>query len=173
MSVRLFQTTDLEALLEINQACLPAVNSLTLSELGDLIGKSVVTLVGEVDDAPAGFVLCLNEETDYSSRNFQWLKALLSRFFYVDRVALSPAARGKGLGRALYCALLMHLRERSIDPSLQLTCEVNERPPNPVSLRFHESLGFAAIGRQNLGDKAVVYLARPLTQPVAERVRVR
>lgn len=162
MRIRQFQAADLEALQEINETCVPAVNSLTLAELDQLVGKSIVTLVGEFDHAPAGFVLCLDEEAQYTSRNFLWLKASLRRFFYVDRVALSSAARGKGLGQALYRALLAHLGGLSGDGARQLACEVNERPPNPVSLRFHQGMGFAEIGRQDHGDKAVVYLSRPL-----------
>jgi len=32
-----------------------------------------------------------------------------------------------------------------------VTCEVNLHPPNPGSLRFHEGLGFRALGEQETG----------------------
>ena len=45
-----------------------------------------------------------------------------------------------------------------------VTCEVNERPPNPASMRFHDRFGFAPVGRAATedGKKDVVYLARRL-----------
>jgi predicted GNAT superfamily acetyltransferase len=46
-----------------------------------------------------------------------------------------------------------------------LACEVNERPPNPVSMRFHETLGFSSVGRQTTegGAKTVVMMTKPLS----------
>lgn len=161
MKVRPYDPADLFRLHDINEACLPAVNSLPPEDLGALIAGSVATLVAESGGAPAGFVLCLDERADYDSRNFLWLKRNFPRFFYVDRIGLAPEARGKGLGEALYGALIERL-SASAEPA-PLTCEVNERPPNPGSLRFHKRLGFDEVGRQDFGDKAVVYLARRIT----------
>ena len=43
-------------------------------------------------------------------------------------------------------------------------CEVNIRPPNPGSHRFHKRLGFHQVGERHYdgGDKAVAYYVRPL-----------
>jgi uncharacterized protein len=44
----------------------------------------------------------------------------------------------------------------------RITCEVNLRPPNPVSDAFHARLGFTEVGRAMFGNgaKAVRYLMR-------------
>jgi hypothetical protein len=39
-----------------------------------------------------------------------------------------------------------------------LTCEVNLRPPNEGSLRFHRRLGFREVGRQETPYGALVTL---------------
>jgi predicted GNAT superfamily acetyltransferase len=78
----------------------------------------------------------------------------------VDRIALAPAARGSGTGERLYRELLALLAADPDRVGLPLACEVNTRPANPGSLRFHQRLGFAEIGANDHGDKAVVYLAR-------------
>ncbi|MBA5775788.1 GNAT family N-acetyltransferase [Stappia sp. F7233] len=158
---RPFEPSDLDALHKINEACLPAVNSLSAAELRALIDDSFMTLVAELNGAPAGFVLCLDETASYDSRNFLWLQQSYPRFFYVDRIGIAPEARGRGLGEMLYAALLERLAPQA--NGTPLTCEVNERPPNPGSLRFHRRLGFAEVGRQDFGDKAVVYMARAIT----------
>lgn len=168
MTIRPAETRDIEDLLAINEAAVPAVNSLETAELADLIAMSARTLVNERNGRPAGFVLCLDQTADYDSRNFLWLKQNFERFFYVDRIAISPEARSLGLGEKLYEALVGEIAADGARTGAPLTCEVNERPPNPGSLRFHKRLGFLEVGRQDLGDKAVVYLARELSLKFAE-----
>lgn len=68
--------------------------------------------------------------------------------------------RRAGIGAALYAELTRHL-----PPDCPwLTCEVNLRPANPVSLAFHRSLGFDSVGEQETGggNKRVCLLAKPL-----------
>lgn len=166
MIVRPYQPDDLSILTAINEASLPAVNSLTPPELGAIIAGSAATLVAlDSDGRHEGFVVCLDQAADYDSRNFRWLQQQFERFYYVDRIALAPEARGRGRGEALYRSLLATLLEAGADGTVPLTCEVNERPPNPGSLRFHQRFGFTDVGRQDFGDKAVIYLARPLVLP--------
>lgn len=162
--IRPFAPGDTACVLAANEASLPAVNSLTEDDLADLVGQSAVTLVAEVDGAPAGLLICLDHTARYASRNFAWLKDRLGTFAYVDRIALAPGARGRGLGEALYRSLLRHLAADPRHRDLPLACEVNSRPANPGSLRFHQRLGFREIGSADHGDKAVIYLARPVLE---------
>ncbi len=127
-----------------------------------LISQSAECLVAERESAVAGLLICLNEGADYDSRNFQWLKRKYERFFYVDRIALAPESRGLGLGEALYDSLIQRLPKTGAP----LCCEVNSRPPNPGSLKFHQRLGFTQIGTEAYEDKAVVFLARALDNDV-------
>lgn len=56
-------------------------------------------------------------------------------------IYLQPEARGRGIGRALYSALVEHLRSRgfhSVVGGITL--------PNEASVRLHEGLGFTFVG---------------------------
>jgi uncharacterized protein len=154
--VRPVMDADLPALLAMNNAAVPAVNELSTADLKALIDDALVCLVAEVDEEPAGFLLCLPEGKTYDSRNYVWLSGHLERFAYTDRICVAENARGRRIGEALYKALFA-LPETDGRP---FACEVNSRPPNPGSLRFHKRLGFSEIGTQDHGEKAVVYLKR-------------
>ena len=154
--VRPVTKTDLPALLAMNNAAVPAVNELSIADLDALIDEALVCLVAEVDEEPAGFLLCLAEGKNYDSRNYIWLSDHLERFAYTDRICVAENARGQRIGELLYKALF-DLPKADGRP---FACEVNSRPPNPGSLRFHKRLGFTEIGTQDHGEKAVVYLKR-------------
>ncbi|MBS0393100.1 MAG: GNAT family N-acetyltransferase [Proteobacteria bacterium] len=117
--------------------------------------------VGAVDGGATAFLLALDQEARYDSPNFRWFQARFARFVYVDRVIVSPAARGRGLGRRLY----MELFARAAAAGHEfVACEVNVRPPNPTSDAFHAALGFREVGRAEIagGAKAVAYYVRDL-----------
>ena len=162
IDIRPFLPADVGAARRVNEASLPAVNSLSEAELLALAAMSVHTLVAVRDEDLVGLLVCLDQGADYDSRNFAWLKNNLGRFAYVDRIALAPEARGSGIGQLFYRDLIARLAAEPARAAAPLACEVNTRPPNPGSLRFHQRLGFAEIGTQDLGDKAVVYLSRSL-----------
>ncbi|WP_299815159.1 GNAT family N-acetyltransferase [uncultured Roseibium sp.] len=155
--VRPFRPGDLSKLLPLNNASVPAVNELTAEDLLDLVNSAIVCLVADIDDTPAGFLLCIGDGTNYDSRNYRWLSERLSNFAYTDRIAVDAEQRGRKIGETLYDSLFRHLA----GSGRSFVCEVNERPPNPGSLRFHKRLGFEEIGRADHGEKAVVYLKRP------------
>jgi len=156
VAIRAFKESDLATLLPMNNAAVPAVSPLTDRSFADLVAGALVCLVAELDGRPAGFLLCLAEGQDYDSPNYAWISRNRRHFAYTDRICVGEDARGKGIGEALYGALFEFLR----DSDRTCLCEVNERPPNPGSLRFHTRLGFREIGRQDHGDKAVIYLER-------------
>ena len=156
LTIRSARPCDIPALLALNNAAVPAVNELTADELAALIASAAHCLVAEAEAGPAGFLLCLAKGQDYASRNYLWLSRARRRFAYTDRICIDASARCQGIGEALYRALFD--AERGSGRSF--VCEVNERPANPGSLRFHQRLGFAEIGRLDHGDKAVVYLER-------------
>lgn len=157
VTIRPFRESDLATLLPMNNAAVPAVSELTDRKFDALIASALVCFVADLDGRPAGFLLCLAEGQDYDSPNYAWVSRNRERFAYTDRICVGENARGKGIGEALYSALF----EFQQDNDRTFICEVNERPPNPGSLKFHDRLGFREIGRQDFGDKAVVYLERP------------
>jgi predicted GNAT superfamily acetyltransferase len=106
------------------------------------------------------FIIAFDQDADYDSPNFLWLKQRFARFVYVDRVVTAPAARGQGHAAALYAALFTAAKVAGHE---RVACEVNAEPPNPASDAFHAKLGFQEIGAAALANgKTVRYFARPL-----------
>ncbi len=107
------------------------------------------------------FLLAFDETAPRASQNFQWFRARYDRFVYVDRVVVTPAARGRGHASALYTELFDFTRRSGRE---RVVCEVNREPPNPASMAFHLGLGFTRVGEARLasGDKVVEYLLRAL-----------
>jgi predicted GNAT superfamily acetyltransferase len=89
-----------------------------------------------------------------------WFRNRFDRFLYVDRIVVDPAARGRGVARALYGHAFAEARAAGRP---RVVAEVNRVPPNPGSDAFHERLGFAQVGIAALpGGKIVLYLERRL-----------
>jgi predicted GNAT superfamily acetyltransferase len=144
--VRLLERADLGVVHAINQANVPEVGDATVEHLAWLVGESDASLVAEVDGTVVGYLIALGPGSSYTSPNYTWFAGRYDDFLYVDRVAVVDTTRGLGVGSALYDAAEQHAREHGIST---LTCEVNVRPPNPTSLRFHERRGFVQVGEQD------------------------
>lgn len=105
-------------------------------------------------------IVGFDEQCSYDNPNFFWLKKRFARFYYIDRVVVSEAARGRGLARRFYSELEDRARDEGRE---RLVCEINSVPPNPQSDAFHQALGFSPVGEQELGaGKTVRYWAREL-----------
>lgn len=144
---------DLPAILEMNNAAVPAVNLLDADDLSALFAICDVALVAtDRDSAVIAFVLSLSGGQKYSSENYQWFEARGVRHQYIDRIVVGPQATGLGLGRALYESIFERARERG---ATDITAEVNVHPPNPGSLAFHERLGFRQLAEQDTKDGTV------------------
>lgn len=165
---------DLDRLVELNRAAVPAVNDIDVDEMRWLVEHSelavaVVAAGAEAvqadtghPDAVLGFVLALRPGLDYASENYRWFSDRGADFVYVDRIVVADGHRSAGLGAALYDAVFE--RARAVGAA-ELECEVNVEPPNPGSMAFHSRLGFTEVGRQSTkgGAAVVALLARPLT----------
>jgi predicted GNAT superfamily acetyltransferase len=150
---RPFQPSDLDALLAINNANAPAVNALSAGELGHLLAISTWTRVVDDEAGPAGFLLGLHGPgLPYPSENYRWFSEKYDDFLYVDRVAVSLRAQGQGIGSRLYHAFIDHARTLGLDT---VCAEVNLRPANPGSVRFHERFGFTPLGEQETKEDSV------------------
>lgn len=153
--IREIVESDLVDILRINQANVPQVGSLDLDSVRFLVGESHVALVFEQIErdgaqqvgTPMGFCLILAPGSSYDSVNYTWFMEQHPGVMYLDRVAFDAAFQGAGHGRALYEHVELLIRSDAPDtPGLGL--EVNIDPPNEPSLRFHDKLGFAEVGRQ-------------------------
>ena len=148
MLIRRLVTDDLEAVLALNGDNVPAVSAVDAPELARLVDLTSISLVAEVDDAFAGFCMVMPPGVDYASLNYGWFGAHAAElgyddFAYLDRIVVDAGVRGKGIGAELYEAV-----EDSIAGTPWLLCEVNLRPRNDGSLRFHQRLGFVEVGQQ-------------------------
>ena len=147
-----------EALLALNNSHAIELSLLHADRLAGLVAQAwYAWRIGHVD----AFMLALDEGASYDSPNFLWFRQRYARFVYVDRIVVAPSARGRGLARQLYEALIRRASEAGHE---RIVCEVNLDPPNPQSDAFHAALGFSEVGSASIHDgaKTVRYLSRGL-----------
>jgi len=149
---------DLAAILQLNEAVVPAVNSVDIEQMRWFAAHAAYFRVAVQGPELGGFLIGLRPGTEYSSPNYRWFCDRYDDFGYIDRVAVAAKARRHGLATRLY---------RDFESSLprsagRLTCEVNIEPPNESSMRFHEGYGFRRIGSQRIdnGHKRGAMMAR-------------
>ncbi len=146
---------DLNRILEINEANVPAVGTATLEHLAHLLAEGSIALVSELADDSAdevngdiaGFSIVFGPNANYDSINYQWFMEHHPTSMYLDRVAFDDRFHGRGLGTEMY-AEVDRLIRRDHPDSTGLSLEVNIDPPNEPSLAFHRKLGFVEVGRQ-------------------------
>ncbi len=145
-------------MLALNAAHEVETGPLDHAGLAELVARAAHAAVAEPE---AGFLLGFAPDAGLDGPNFRWFAARMDDVLYIDRVIVSPAARGRGIASALYrdaaeAALRLGLRA--------LAAEVNIAPPNPVSLAFHDRTGFRTVGEARLEDrgKTVRYLRRDI-----------
>lgn len=166
MAIRDYHPSDLQALHAANQASVPGVSTESIEDLALWIDLATCLVATNDADQALGFITIMPLGLHaYPSDNMRWFETYAERtgksVLYVDRIAFSPEARGKGLGEALYQAAFSHFQD--VD---EIGCEVNTLPPNPGSHRFHRRLGFEQVGTQDFvpGEKSVTYYARRLRE---------
>ena len=149
---------DLADVLRLNEASVPAVNSVDLDQMRWFAANAAYFRIAMRGSAFAGFLIGMRPGTRYASPNYRWFCDAYEDFGYIDRIAISRDARRLGLATLLY---------RDFEASLPasagvMTCEVNLVPPNESSMRFHEDYGFRTVGTQTLdnGSKKVALMAK-------------
>lgn len=147
-----------EALLGANNASARETSMLSRARFDSLISAARVALF--VTPA-AAFLLAFEQSDDYDGGHFLWFRSRFDKFLYIDRVVVAEAYRRQGLGHLLYADVFKRAAELG---HTRVVCEVNLRPPNPVSDRFHAAQGFEDVGRATIdeGAKTVRYLAAKL-----------
>jgi predicted GNAT superfamily acetyltransferase len=122
------------------------VGSITVEDLRWFAAEAFACWVA-VDEAGTvgGLLIALTEGSSYASPNYRWFAQRHERFLYVDRVAVTPAWQGRGVGRQFYTELLAAGAGRWP----VLLAEVNVEPRNDRSLAFHERFGFVVVGEED------------------------
>ncbi|GIG54385.1 GNAT family N-acetyltransferase [Demequina activiva] len=162
LRLRVMRDSDLDQVLVLNTAAVPAVNDLSKDELVELLEWCDVALVAtNRDGAVIAFLLSLGSGQPYQSENYRWFESRGVRHQYIDRIVVGESARGTGVGRAMYESVFERARERGAS---EVTAEVNTRPLNARSIAFHEHLGFRQLGEQETkgGQVRVALLTRPV-----------
>ncbi|WP_084126993.1 GNAT family N-acetyltransferase [Demequina sp. NBRC 110054] len=157
LRMRMMREEDVPAVTSLNRGASPAVNILTEEEVSALFGLCDIALVATNRERQVqAFLLSLAPGQPYESENYQWFESRGIRHQYIDRIVVSPSAKGTGIGRALYESVFERARERGAN---EVSCEVNTEPANPGSLAFHERLGFRLLAEQwTKGDTVKVAL---------------
>ncbi len=160
LRMRIMRASDVPAVTELNNSAYPAVTFLTEEEMADVFSLCDIALVAiNRDKQITAFLLSINMGKPYDSENYRWFEERGVRHQYIDRIVVSPSAKGTGIGRALYESVFEHARQCGAN---EVTAEVNVRPPNPGSMAFHERLGFQRLTEQETkgGTVRVAMLAR-------------
>jgi hypothetical protein len=161
--IRELTTLDYVAVLAINNAAVPAMNTLDADALDWLVTRASYARVSESSGTVRAFLIGLGRGTGYQSVNYQWFSGRYAEFLYVDRIAVANDARRTGHGTALYDDLVAFAR----DKSPRIVAEVNLNPPNPGSVAFHERHGFTGVGElshayDGAHAKRVLLMERPV-----------
>lgn len=145
-------SADLADAWRINQLNVPAVGDETMTSFREIFEVSNLSLVVEVAGAVAGFCMLLPPGTTYDSPNYLYFCDRFGSFAYLDRVAFDEGHRGLGLGALLYREV-----ESRLDVEL-LALEVNVKPRNEGSLRFHAREGFVEVDQMETRPGKIVSL---------------
>jgi hypothetical protein len=146
------------ALLALNAEMVDKLHPLDEAGLRAMLAYAYRIVVTPEGDA---MMIAFDQDAPYDSPNFLWFRERYERFAYVDRIAVSPRARGRGHARRFYEDLFA-IAARDGYPIV--AAEVNSDPPNPESDAFHAVMGFDIVGERYLPDrgKSVRYLVRAL-----------
>ena len=156
---------DFDAVLALNHESVRFLSPMDGERLAMLHREACYHRVALLQGQVVAFLLAFREGSSYDSPNYRWFAQAYPRFLYVDRVVVSNAAQGRGLGQRFYEDLFAHAR--AIQAPL-VACEIDHDPPNPVSQRFHQRFGFEEVGRQAVagGRKTVsLQITRALHAP--------
>ena len=135
---------DLPLVQELNERALPHVNRIDLDTILWFARTAAYFRVAEKDGRVVAFLIAISSQTDYPSQYFGWFRQRYTNFLYIDRVAVAPGARHRGLGRALY----RDVEQFAFESGWTLVTDVYSDPPNHISLAFHARYGFEQIGSQ-------------------------
>lgn len=160
MKPRAATAVDLPAVLALNRESEHFLSPLDAARLALLARQAAAHWVIESDGVVAAFLLAFREGAAYDSPNYRWFAQRYPRFLYIDRVVVADAAKGQGLGKALYQVAFSHAEANGVP---MLACEFDLEPPNPVSAGFHARMGFREVGQQRVaGGSKVVSLQSAL-----------
>lgn len=159
MQILPIQEKDLDEVLRLNTAAVPHVNEIDLEQLEWFCDNAAFARCVNIDERIAGFMIGLRPGTRYQSPNYRWFCDNYEDFAYIDRIVVSQWAQRQGIAETLYREFAASQPDVSI-----MTCEVNLRPPNEGSMKFHFREGFRQVGSQETdgGKKEVALMEKTI-----------
>ena len=155
MQIADIHQNDLEEVWNLNDDSVPHVSRIDRSEMAWFAEHAHYFRVVRQGAELAGFQIGLRPGLPYASPNYRWFSERYEDFGYIDRVAVAPPARRLGVATLLYKDFAAALD----DGAGVMTCEVNIRPANESSMRYHRQFGFSEVGTQQTeGGKKEVAL---------------
>ena len=139
MLIRPAPHQDFDRILMLNRREQDKTSPLSLERLQQLHQWSAHHTVAVYGGVVQGFLLVMDQSSDYDGDHFRWFTARYPRFLYVDRIVIDASHARRGFAAALYRDLIRAAREV---PVPTLCCEINTVPANHASLGFHARLGF-------------------------------
>ena len=149
MSLEITPLTDANLLLALNNASVPDVGELSLHKARWLAEHCILPGLATLDDQVAGMVVVLSDNSGYDSDFYRWFTDRYANFLYIDRIVVTPWARGRGVAKGLYQAIEQTAREHG----MAIVADVYSEPPNTPSLNLHRLMGFEEIGSQHFPDR--------------------
>ena len=145
MILRDANLSDFSQILKLNHESVHFLSPLTPEGLEHRHKEAAYHRVFEEGGKVIAFLLAFREGCGYGSPNYRWFSENFENFIYIDRVVVSLANRGRGIGPSLYADLFSFAARTN---SVRVTCEFDIDPPNDISRRFHERYGFKEVGAQ-------------------------
>lgn len=161
--IRDLTSSDLDVAWRINQANTPAVGDEPRDAMDEILSMSTIALATEVGGQVVGFCMVLPPDTSYDSPNYRYFCDRFPEFVYLDRIAFDSEHQGRGYGAAMY----REVEQRTTAPLFAL--EVNVKPPNEGSLRFHMREGFVEIDQLETRPGKIVSLMVKHLSPDSDR----
>ena len=141
--------SDFSNILALNDEFVHFTSPMDETRLKDLHQQSAYHKVVEIEEGGelkiVAFLLAFASKSTYDSVNYQWFNQRLENFIYVDRIVISGAQHGKGLGKLLYQDLFGYAKKHAL---AKISCEFYVVPPNEVSQKFHQNFGFYELDTQ-------------------------
>lgn len=145
VAIRAAAPEDFETICALNLAEVQHTSAMDTTRLAALDAISCYHKVVSLSGVVSAFLLAMCNGSAYQNENFEWFSKRYPRFIYIDRVVVSSASRGLGLGSLLYEDVFRYARAQAIP---LVTCEYNIVPPNEPSRLFHDKFGFKERGSQ-------------------------
>lgn len=153
-TIRNYIDKDYERILELNEDAVEETSKMDKEKLLTLLSEKARILVLEVNLKIEAFIIFFTQDAIYDNSNFRWFLNKYSRFIYIDRVIISKEKRGRKLGTYMYKEIIKLAKKERFN---KICAEIYSKPPNIISLKFHEKFGFKDIGRGVARDKEITY----------------